>query len=103
MKLRNFPLMKGVGFPVISMVEVSIYGRWWSPGYMKGVYFPDVKSGDFPVTCKLEISQLCCNFPSFCNNLPPEIRSLPRDLSSSFYKLFKTFIFVRALAGSASE
>ena len=32
-----------------------------------------------------------------------EIRSLPRDLSSSFYKLLKTFIFARAWAGSASE
>jgi|SRR6218665_981898 len=37
------------------------------------------------------------------NSLPTEIRSLPRDLSSSFYKLFKNFIFARAWAGSASE
>src|SRR6218665_2556710 len=35
--------------------------------------------------------------------IPSEIRSLPRDLSSSFYKLLKTFIFARASAGSASE
>src|SRR6218665_3807685 len=41
--------------------------------------------------------------PSLWNSLPPEIRSLPRDLSSSFYKLLKTFIFARAWAGSASE
>src|SRR6218665_3257768 len=41
--------------------------------------------------------------PSFWNSLPSEIRSLPRDLSSSFYKLLKTFIFARAWAGSASE
>src|SRR6218665_1761069 len=41
--------------------------------------------------------------PSVWNSLPSEIRSLPRDLSSSFYKLLKTFIFDRAWAGSASE
>src|SRR6218665_3105982 len=41
--------------------------------------------------------------PSVWNSLPSEIRSLPRDLSSSFCKLLKTFIFARALAGSASE
>jgi len=57
MKLRNFPLMKGVGFPVISMVEVSIYGRWWSPGYMKGVYFPDMKGVGFSVICRVNVSR----------------------------------------------
>src|SRR6218665_1676684 len=31
------------------------------------------------------------------------LRSLPRDLSSSFYKLLKTLLFGRAWAGSASE
>src|SRR6218665_2671123 len=41
--------------------------------------------------------------PSVWNSLPSEIRSLPRDLSSSFYKLLKTFIFALAWAGSASE
>src|SRR6218665_616 len=41
--------------------------------------------------------------PSVWNSLPSEIRSLPRDLSSSFYKLLKTFIFGRAWAGTASE
>ena len=41
--------------------------------------------------------------PSTWNSLPSEIRSLPRDLSSSFYKLLKTFIFAEAWAGSASE
>src|SRR6218665_4006034 len=37
--------------------------------------------------------------PSAWNGL----RSLPRDLSSSFYKLLKTFIFARFWAGIASE
>jgi len=41
--------------------------------------------------------------PSAWNSLPSEIRSVPRDLSSSFYKLLKTFIFAYAWAGSASE
>jgi len=41
--------------------------------------------------------------PSAWNGLPSELRSLPRDLSSSFYKLLKTFIFTWAWAGSASE
>jgi len=36
-------------------------------------------------------------------DLPSELRSLPRDLSSSFYKLLKTLLFGRAWAGSASE
>src|SRR6218665_3285659 len=41
--------------------------------------------------------------PSVWNSLPSEIRSLPRDLSSSFYKLLKTVIFARAWSGSTSE
>ena len=41
--------------------------------------------------------------PSVWNSLPSEICSLPRDLSSLFYKLLKTFIFARAWAGSASQ
>src|SRR6218665_2512382 len=41
--------------------------------------------------------------PSVWNDLPSELRSLPRDLSSSFYKLLKTLLFGRAWAGSASE
>src|SRR6218665_1663235 len=31
--------------------------------------------------------------PSVWNDLPSELRSLPRDLSSSFYKLLKTLLF----------
>ena len=34
--------------------------------------------------------------PSAWNSLPSELRSLPRDLPSSFYKLLKTFIFAQA-------
>src|SRR6218665_897765 len=41
--------------------------------------------------------------PSVWNDLPSDLRSLPRDLSSSFYKLLKTLLFGRAWAGSASE
>src|SRR6218665_3343066 len=41
--------------------------------------------------------------PFVWNSLPSEIRFLTRDLSSSFYKLLKTFIFARAWAGSAFE
>src|SRR6218665_1715931 len=41
--------------------------------------------------------------PSVWNDLPSELRSLPHDLSSSFYKLLKTLLFGRAWAGSASE
>ena len=40
---------------------------------------------------------------SIWNGLPLELRSLPRDFSSSFYSLLKTFLFARAWAGSASE
>src|SRR6218665_475833 len=40
--------------------------------------------------------------PSAWNSLPSELGSLPRDLSSSFYKLLKTY-FRPGLAGSASE
>ena len=41
--------------------------------------------------------------PSVWNGLPSDLRSLPRDVSSSFYKLLKTLLFGRAWAGSASE
>jgi len=41
--------------------------------------------------------------PSAWNSLPSELRSLPRDLSSSFYKLLKTFIFALDWTGSTSE
>src|SRR6218665_914958 len=41
--------------------------------------------------------------PSDWNDLPCELRFLPRDLSSSFYKLLNTLLFGRAWAGSASE
>jgi len=41
--------------------------------------------------------------PSVWNGLPSELRSLPRDLSTSFYKLLKTLLFDRAWSGSASE
>ena len=42
--------------------------------------------------------------PPVWNGLPSEfqLRSLPRELSSSFYKLLKTLLFGRAWAGSAS-
>src|SRR6218665_2767933 len=41
--------------------------------------------------------------PSVWNGLPSALRSLPRDLSSSFYKLLKTLLYGRACAGSASD
>jgi len=41
--------------------------------------------------------------PTIWNDLPFELRSLPRDFSSSFYSLLKTFLFAQAWAGSASE
>src|SRR6218665_163015 len=41
--------------------------------------------------------------PSVWNGLPSELRSLPRDLSTSFYNLLKTLLFDRAWSGSASE
>src|SRR6218665_359668 len=41
--------------------------------------------------------------PSIWNGFHFELRSLPRDFSSSFSSLLKTFLFARAWAGSASE
>ena len=41
--------------------------------------------------------------PSVWNGIPTELRSLPRDLSSSVYKLLKTILFGQAWARSASE
>src|SRR6218665_1333868 len=38
---------------------------------------------------------------SACNSLPSEVRRLPRDLSSFFYKLLNTFIFALAWAESS--
>src|SRR6218665_347245 len=40
--------------------------------------------------------------PSIWNGLPFELRSLPRDFSSSFYSLLKTFLFARGWGGSSS-
>jgi len=40
---------------------------------------------------------------SIWNGLPFELRSLPRDFSSSFYSLLKAFLFAQDWAGSASE
>src|SRR6218665_256724 len=34
--------------------------------------------------------------PSIWNGLPLKLRSLPRDFSSSFYSLLKTFLFAQA-------
>src|SRR6218665_2977764 len=41
--------------------------------------------------------------PSVWNGFPSELRSLPRDLSSSSYKLLKTLLVGQAWGGSASE
>jgi len=41
--------------------------------------------------------------PYIWNGLPLELPSLPRDISSSFYSLLKTFLFDRAWSESASE
>ena len=41
--------------------------------------------------------------PSLSNSLPSDLRSLPQDLSGSYHKLLKTFLFDRAWVGSASE
>ena len=41
--------------------------------------------------------------PSIWNGLPLKLRTLPRDLSSSFHSLLKTFFFAWALAESISE
>src|SRR6218665_1034651 len=70
-------------------------------------YLRFASRGDFVVThARTAIKQhraFSIVGPSLWNSLPPEICSLPRDLSSLFYKLLKTFIFARAWAGSASE
>src|SRR6218665_1751736 len=41
--------------------------------------------------------------PSIWTGRPFELHSPPRDISSSFYSLLKTFLFARAWAGSAYE
>src|SRR6218665_2357654 len=41
--------------------------------------------------------------PFVWNGLPSELRSLPRDISSSFYKLLKTLLFGWAWSWSTSE
>jgi len=41
--------------------------------------------------------------PSIWNGLPLEIRLLPRDTSSTFYRLLKTYLYHRGWTGSASE
>ncbi len=41
--------------------------------------------------------------PTVWNELPLELRSLPRYSSGTFYRLLKTFLFAQAWVGSASE
>src|SRR6218665_2035691 len=77
------------------------FGLLWSP------ISPLGHQGDFLVprarTATRQKRAFSIVSPSVWNDLPSELRSLPRDLSSSFYKLLKTLLFGRAWAGSASE
>src|SRR6218665_1685244 len=56
--------------------------------------------GDFVVPRTAKNRAFSIVGPSAWNSLPSEIRSLHRDLSTSFYKLLKTFIFVRPGLGA---
>src|SRR6218665_1285390 len=68
---------------------------------------PSASKGDFVVprawTATRQKRAFSIVGPSVWNGLPSDLRSLPRDLSSSFYKLLKTLLFGRSWAGSASE
>src|SRR6218665_2522993 len=49
-----------------------------------------------PYTATKQNRAFSADGPSIWNGLPLELRSLPRDFSSSFYSLLKTFLFARA-------
>ena len=114
--LHWLPVQQRIHYRVSSIVWHCVLGR--SPVYLRELFtltsacsgrrsLRSASRGDFIVPHARSATRQRRAFsivgPSFWNSLPSDLRSLPRDLSESFYRLLKTFLFDRALVGSASE
>src|SRR6218665_2336242 len=114
--LHWFPVQQRIHYRISSIVWHCVLGN--APSYLLELFtltsacsarrsLRSATKGDFLVPCACTAARQKRAFsivgPSVWNDLPSELRFLSRDLSSSFYKLFKTLLFGRAWAGSASE
>src|SRR6218665_2388877 len=114
--LHWLPVQQRIHYRISSIVWHCVLGNM--PSYLLELfilssacsgrrYLRSSSKGDFlvPFACTATRQKRAFSIggPSVWNGLPSELRSLPRDLSSSFYKLLKTLLFRRAWAGNASE
>ena len=118
--LHWFPVQQRIHYRISSIVWHCVLGN--APSYLLELFIltsisvmyrcmkdalRSATKGDFLVprarTATRQKRAFSIVGPSVCNDLPSELRSLPQDLSSSFYKLLKTLLFGRAWARSASE
>ena len=114
--LHWLPVQQRIHYRVSSTVWHCVLGR--APTYLQELFtltsacsgrrsLRSASRGDFMVPHARSATRQRRAFsivgPSLWNSLPSDLRSLPRDLSASFYKLLKTFLFDRAWVGSASE
>src|SRR6218665_2562812 len=108
--LHWLPVQQCIHYRISSIVWQCVLGN--VPSYLLELFIltsacsgrqslRSASKGDFLVPCAHTATRHKRAFsivgPSVWNG------SLPRDLSSSFYKLLKTLLFGRAWAGSASE
>src|SRR6218665_3500909 len=116
MLLHWLPVQQRIHYRISSIVWHCVLGN--APSYLLELfiltsacsglqYLRSASKGDVLVPCARTDTRQKRAFsivgPSVWNGLPSDLRSLPRDFSSSFYKLLKTLLFGRAWAGSASE
>ena len=114
--LHWLPVQQRIHYRISSIVWHCVLGN--APSYLQELFIltsacsgcralRSASKGDFLVprarTATRQKRAFSIVGQSVWNDLPSELRSLPRDLSSSFYKLLKTLLFGRAWAGSASE
>ena len=114
--LHWLPVQQRIHYRVSSIVWHCVLGR--APVYLRELFtltsacsgrrsLRSASRGDFMVPHARSATRQRRAFsivgPSLWNGLPSDLRSLPRDLSGSFYKLLKTFLFDRAWFGSTSE
>src|SRR5688572_9412274 len=111
--LHWLPVQQRIHYRVSSIVWQCILGR--APFYLRELLtltsacsgrrsLRSASRGDFMVprahTAIRQHRAFSIVGPSTWNTLPSDLRSLPRDLSGSFYKLLKTVLFDRAWVGS---
>src|SRR6218665_3826098 len=114
--LHWLPVQQRIHYRISSIVWHCVHGN--APSYLLELFnltsacsgrrsLRSATKGDFLVprarTATSQKRAFSIVGPSVWNDLPCELRFLPRDLSRSFYKLLKALLFGRAWAGSTSE